>query len=175
MKSCKTCKKALEKSFYLIGALPVVALLLAGVISIPRANMPDFKIESDIPIPEAPEDESFEVEDTVLHLEDTRWTPFKPNQRKCRPGKHSPEVGRCNLCGDVFPCPSGNCGHFDCADPSLLGFDCPGNGTELPEEFSCGESDSFMVRATDGTISIGAGEFEASTATFSTPSESDST
>lgn len=137
--------------------------------------MSDYKIESDIPIPESePEFEDPTLNDVVeLRLEDTRWTPFKPHQKKCRPNKHFPEIGRCLSCGDVFPCPSGNCGHFDCADPSLLGLDCKGNGTALPEEFSCGESDSFMARATDGTISIGAGEFEASTATFSAPSEPD--
>lgn len=92
--------------------------------------------------------------DEELRLEDTRWTPFKPNQRKCRSDRHSPEIGRCTSCGDVFPCPSGNCGHFDCANPKLAGFDCPGNGTPLPEEFSCDESYSFMARAANGTISI---------------------
>lgn len=113
--------------------------------------MSEYKLESDIPIPEF---EDPTLNDVVeLHLEDTRWTPFKPNQRKCRPNKHSPEIGRCTLCGDVFPCPSGNCGHFDCADPSLVGLDCKGNGTELPEDFSCIDAEP-MARVTSEEINL---------------------
>lgn len=94
--------------------------------------MSDFKIESNIPIPESEPDE-LEIEDLPPPEEDSRWVPFKPNQRKCANNKHTPMIGRCTKCGDIFPCPSGKCGHADCKDPSLSGLDCPGNGTDLPE------------------------------------------
>src|SRR5690349_7457922 len=65
--------------------------------------------------------------------EDSQWQPYKPHKKKCRAKDHWPMIGKCSKCGDVFPCPSGNCGHFDCANPSLAGLDCPGNGTAVPE------------------------------------------
>jgi len=110
-----------------------------------------FKIEDSIPIPE----------DTVE--EPSRWSPYKPNQSKCEADKHYPMIGKCTKCGDIFPCPSGNCGHFDCADPSLIGLDCPGNGTETPEFFDVIESESPMARAECGAIEMseeGSGEEE---------------
>lgn len=94
--------------------------------------MSGFKIDDNIPLPAAePEEVLPEQEDQ----EASRWVPFKPNQPKCPGNTCNPQVGRCFKCGDIFPCPSGNCGHFDCADPSLVSLDCPGNGTETPEDF----------------------------------------
>lgn len=92
--------------------------------------MSEFKIESGIPIPDEPD---FTPEDIIPEEEPSRWVPFKPHQKKCLNHKHSPAIGRCTLCGDIFPCPSGNCGHADCRDPSLSGLDCKGNGTDVPD------------------------------------------
>jgi hypothetical protein len=96
----------------------------------------EYKIETGIPIPEPVEGDDFDdpspVDETPPE-ENSRWVPYKPNARKCANNRHRPEAGKCELCGDIFPCPSGNCGHADCAYPSLVGLDCPGNGTELPE------------------------------------------
>lgn len=96
--------------------------------------MSEFKLETGIPIPaESAEDAEQETAEESLPEETSEWVPFKPNQPKCTPGTCKPPVGRCLSCGDLFPCPSGNCGHADCADPSRSGLDCPGNGTTLPE------------------------------------------
>lgn len=92
--------------------------------------MTDYKIDSGIPIPDEPD---CTPEDILPEEMPSRWVPFKPHQKKCRPDKHQPMIGRCTICDDVFPCPSGNCGHADCADPSLSGLDCEGNGTDLPD------------------------------------------
>lgn len=93
--------------------------------------MSEFKLESNVPLPvtlACPVIESAEQFDPP-----SRWVPFKPHQQKCHNNEHMPMIGRCTRCGDVFPCPSGNCGHFDCADPSVSSLSCPGNGTETPE------------------------------------------
>lgn len=82
-----------------------------------------FKIEMGIPLPPPePEDED---------ASPTQWQPYRVRGKsRCRPnGACSPAIGKCDTCGDIFPCPSGNCGHWDCADPSMVGLDCPGNGT----------------------------------------------
>lgn len=78
--------------------------------------MPNFTVDAGIPLPELDDPEP---------IEDSRWVPFKPHKTKCRNDAHVPQVGRCIKCGDIFPCPSGNCGHIDCAEA--------GNGTDLPE------------------------------------------
>ncbi len=96
--------------------------------------MPDYLIESGIELPEA--DEEDEVEEPEV-IEVSSWVPYKPNAHKCKPKDHIPQVGKCYTCGDIFPCPSGNCGHFDCADPGLVGLDCQGNGTAVPEDIFC--------------------------------------
>lgn len=98
--------------------------------------MNEFKIESNIPLPANPDPEAteFDVEDEPTSNQTTdRWVPYKPNQPKCANDKHWPMVGKCEKCGDIFPCPSGNCGHLDCADPSESDLDCEGNGTAVPE------------------------------------------
>ena len=105
-----------------------------------------YKIDDDIPIPDQEPEE-------ILPEEDTRWVPFKPNQPKCPGDTCSPQVGRCLKCGDIFPCPSGNCGHFNCADPSLENVDCPGNGTETPEDFYyVVESETDPARTCSGDL-----------------------
>lgn len=71
----------------------------------------DYKLDSNIPIPERTE---FDVEDILPEEAPSRWVPYKPHQRKCANDKHRPEIGKCDLCGDIFPCPSGICGHVDC-------------------------------------------------------------
>ena len=117
--------------------------------------MSEFKIESNIPIPEdAEEIEVEEPEDILPEEEPSRWTPYKPNQRKCPNNQHWPMIGKCQKCGDIFPCPSGNCGHFDCANPELAGLDCEGNGTEVPEFLNVIDSESGMARADSGTVEI---------------------
>ena len=108
-----------------------------------------FKIEDHIPIPKQEELDEPEVVE-----EPSRWTPFKPHKGKCQNDKHYPMIGKCERCGDIFPCPSGNCGHFDCANPALAGLDCEGNGTETSEFFDVIDSSSVMVRAEGGTITI---------------------
>jgi len=99
------------------------------------------------------------VQDSQEVEENSGWQPYKPNKKKCRPDQHWPTKGRCTKCGDIFPCPSGNCGHFDCADPSIVGLDCPGNGTALPEWLNVIEAPStggtdLMARAECGKIEI---------------------
>jgi hypothetical protein len=100
---------------------------------------PVFVLEDAIPQPPPLLGEEPEVEDRP----DPRWQPFQWKAtarflKRCSPLAHRPMVGRCALCGDIFPCPGGNCGHLDCADPSVAGLDCPGNGTALPECVSHG-------------------------------------
>jgi hypothetical protein len=99
--------------------------------------MSEFKIEDDIPIPEEPEEPDEividEPEDILPEEEPSIWVPYKPGKRKCKNNAHNPMIGKCLKCGDIFPCPSGNCGHFDCNDPGLAGLDCVGNGTALPD------------------------------------------
>jgi hypothetical protein len=88
-------------------------------------------------------------------VEEYTWVPFKPNKRKCRPEDHWPRTGCCEKCGDIFPCPSGNCGHVDCADPSLIGFNCKGNGTALPEFLNViPGGENLVARAECGTLEI---------------------
>lgn len=70
-----------------------------------------------------------------------RWAPYKTNKTKCKATEHTPMIGKCVLCGDIFPCPSGACGHFDCARPEISGLSCEGNGTDLPENI-----DELIVR-----------------------------
>ena len=117
--------------------------------------MTNYKLDNDIPIPETEDDLALEPE---IEPENTsRWTPFKPNQPKCHPlGSCRPNIGRCNACGDVFPCPSGNCGHLDCADPRAFGWACDGNGTEIPDFIQVIEDESSnpFSRATSGEISL---------------------
>lgn len=91
--------------------------------------MNQYKIET-VPLPETSTEIDPSMGEETPVEEFSRFTPFKPHQPKCGNGKCFPEVGRCAKCGDVFPCPSGNCGHFDCADPEAFGIDCKGNGTE---------------------------------------------
>lgn len=111
--------------------------------------MNQFKIESNIPLPanSDPEDQDFEVDDSPTEETPSRWVPYKPNQPKCANNKHWPMIGKCEKCGDIFPCPSGNCGHLDCADPSLSDLDCEGNGTAIPEWFNVIEPQDPLARA----------------------------
>lgn len=118
-----------------------------------------YKIDEDIPLP--PEEEDEEIEEIEPpEIEDPRWVPFKPNKRKCRNDKHYPAIGRCLACGDVFPCPSGKCGHVDCADPSIAGLDCEGNGTPIPEWINVVDKEAAIVSRAEGTLTISVDEDE---------------
>jgi hypothetical protein len=90
----------------------------------PSAPIAGFTLEDSIPLPAS------EPGEIAPEQEDTRWQPFqwkstRQFHHKCANNVHRPMVGRCELCGDVFPCPSGNCGHWDCA--------AEGSGTAVPE------------------------------------------
>jgi hypothetical protein len=105
----------------------------------------EFELEDDIPAPDDDEDKIvIAPEPEIEDVPDPRWQPFiwhatDRYKRKCTNNAHRPAIGKCVLCGDEFPCPSGNCGHADCADPSLAGLDCLGNGTETPEWLQVGK------------------------------------
>lgn len=87
--------------------------------------MSDFKIESDIPIPE-PEDPSEELDRLVINTDDPEddEDPEIPGRRgrkpRCRRNdlhvwKSYGEREKCDLCGDIFPCMNeAKCWHFDC-------------------------------------------------------------
>lgn len=127
-----------------------------------------FKIEDNVPLPlakEALRDNLARNEEPVFtgsvtefekFLEEpSRWKPFKARSgRKCANDDHVPMIGTCRKCGDIFPCPSGECGHFDCANPELVGLECEGNGTETPEFLSVIEPTDLMARAEFGAIEI---------------------
>lgn len=100
-----------------------------------------FKLEDDIPLDDEPDAEEVQIapEPEVEDLPDPKWKPFiwratTRFPKKCALGACRPQIGKCELCGDVFPCPSGFCGHADCADPrNVADLDCDGNGTPVPD------------------------------------------
>ncbi len=70
------------------------------------------------------------------------WQPYRSHRARCRALDHVPMIGRCSKCGDIFPCPSGSCGHVDCADA--------GNGTALPEFLNVVSIGENLVDCPDG-------------------------
>lgn len=69
-----------------------------------------------------------------------------PKLRPCTPSKHlwkptkDPNVEKCEICKDQFPCRSASCGHVDCHEarkeplPYGLTFDISTNSYRNPED-----------------------------------------
>lgn len=75
--------------------------------------MADYKLDDSVPIPVS---EDLELEDLQDEIHEAR---ARGRRKKCGNTSHWPMDGKCDKCGDVFPCEE-DCIHVDCLEAKDL-------------------------------------------------------